>query len=442
MENLIQRTYDPDSPYSLVVEELAYAVKPSNDFIEAFKEVYPESEYPGKTLKVNILDTPGLTQVGEEKSDIEDALNRVLAKRYDAVLFLCRADERPTIYDICMDLLVSHNKKLEDIPLKILRTRADIVLYEKMKKDRMIEEGDTNFVKGPQTDAYAQAAYHAYLGDLKQEEDRLSKELGDTNLVDFVSLDLHTLNSLTDFFAEKSFTKEKLYRTLLSLSREVNNAYMPPLAGRLWLQGISPLKPVLESKMDGYMDQMLDDFGSHMVNLNTKEGDGMYLNFADSSKVFHGRSVSTFYFNHKIGVGHETRANVYANFKVHIRRMIQKWMTSFFQDWSMHFEISFDNLKQTEAGKQALNEAPKLLVEIFNKQKPQIISRIAKALSYDAFRTEMEEKYYFNSWNKGFHENLELFNVKFSDCEYWRLQMRKYLKEELDNLLDRMYYYD
>lgn len=442
VENLIQQTYDPASPYSLVVEELAYAVAPSNDFLEAFKKVYPESEYPGKLLKINILDTPGLTQVGEEKDDIEDALNRVLAKRYDAVLFLCSADERPTIYDICMDLLVSHKKKLENVPMKILRTRADIVLYEKMKKDRMIKEGDINFVKGSQTDSYAKVAYQSYMAELKQEGDRLAEDLGGSNLVDFVSLDLHTLNSLTDFFTEKNFAKEKLYHTLLSLSREVYDAYMPPLAGRLWLQGITPLWPVLESKMDGYMEQTLGDFSAHMVNLNTQEGFAMYMKFADSSKVFHGRSVTTFLFNHREGVGHETRANVYANFKIHIRSMIQKWMTSFFQNWSMHFDISFDNLKQTEAGKQALNEASKLLVEVFNKQKPQIISRIAKALSYDAFRTEMEEKYYFTSWNKGFHENLQLFNEKFSDCDFWRVEMRKYLKEELDNLLDRMYYYD
>lgn len=442
VENLIQQTYDLASPYSLVVEELAYAVKPSDDFLEAFKKVYPESDYPGKLLKINILDTPGLTQVGEEKADIEDALNRVLAKRYDAVLFLCSADERPTIYDICMDLLVSHKKKLEDVPMKILRTRADIVLYEKMKKDRMIEEGDTNFVKGSQTDFYAQSAYQSYMAELKQEGERLAEELGGSNLVDFVSLDLHTLNSLTDFFAEKKFAKEKLYHTLLSLSREVYDAYMPPLAGRLWLQGTTPLRPVLESDMDGYMEQTLDNLSSHMVNMNTTEGFAMYLRFADSSKVFHGRSVTTYLFNHRDGVGHETRANVYSNFKVHIRSMIQKWMTSFFQNWSMHFDISFENLKQTEAGKQALNEAPKLLMDIFNKQKPQIISRVAKALSYDALRAEMEEKYYFTSWNNGFQENMRLFNEKFSDRDFWSVWMRKYLKEELDNLLDRMYYYD
>lgn len=442
VEKLIQQTYDPASPYSLVVEELSYAVKPSDNFLEVFKKVYPESEYPGKILKINILDTPGLTQVGEEKSDIEDALNRVLAKRYDAVLFLCSADERPTIYDICMDLLVARKKRLEDVPMKILRTRADIVLYEKMKQDRMLEEGDTNFVRGPQTDFYAQSAYQSYIAELRLEGDRLVEELGGSNLVDFVSLDLHTLNSLTDFFAEKSFAKEKLYHTLLSLSREVYDAYMPPLGGRLWLQGTTPLRPVLESDMDGYMEQSLDNFSAYMVNMNTKDGVAMYLKFADSSKVYHGRSVTTYLFNHRDGVGHETRAHVYDNFKVHIRSMIQKWITSFFKNWNMHFDISFENLKQTEAGKQALNEAPKLLVDIFNKQKPQIISRIAKALSYDALRSEMEEKYFFTSWNNGFQENLQLFNEKFSDHNFWNVAMRKYLKEELDNLLDRMYFYD
>ncbi|CAM3804544.1 hypothetical protein ABER99_21400 [Paenibacillus glucanolyticus] len=442
VENLIKQTYDPSSPYSLVVEELAYAVAPSDDFHEAFKRVYPESKYPGKLLKINILDTPGLTQIGEEKDDIENALNHVLTQRFDAFLFLCGADERPTIYDICKELLASNKKTLENMPKKILRTRSDLVLYEKMKKDRMIAIGDTNFMKGESTDSYAQAAYQAYLDELKREEDELSQELGSSDLIDFVSLDLHTLNSLTDFFAEKNMGKERLFETLLSLSREVYDAYMPPLAGRMWLQGTNPLHPAMESNMDGYMVHVLDEFSKHMVDLNEKEGLTQYLKYADPNKVYHGRSVQTFLFKHRIGVGHVTQANVYADFRLHIRNMLQKWIIAFFQDWSMHFDISFENLKQTETGKKAINEAPERLVEIYIQQKSQIISRIAIALSYDAFRTEMESKYYFNSWDKGFHENIQLFHSKFSNREYWRVEMRKYLKKELDNLLDRMYYYD
>lgn len=441
LERLVLQTYDSASPYSLVVEELAYVVAPSEEFQKAFAQAYPKDKYPGKKLKLNILDTPGLTQVGEEKQDIENALEHVLGLRFDALLFLCSADEGYTVYEICKELLIKKKKQVEKFPKKILRTRADLLLYSRMKNQRMLRKGNASFQDREESATDAKLAFDSFINDIEKEKDQFSNVFSNESLVDFIGLDPYILNNVTDYFTDISMGKEKLFEILLTLSREVLDSYQSPLAERLWLEGIDKSAPVLESNMDRYMKVILESFSKRMVDLNEKEGRHFYLMYADQNKVYHSRSAQSFLFKHRGGNGHETQAMVYDNFKVHIRSMIQKWLLEYFRDWDLKFDISF-NVGLTEAGKKVVNEAGDQLLHLFNQNKGLIIYHIAKSLSYDALRDEMEAKYYFTSWNQGFQENLCLFHSKFSSQKYWEDGLRKYLKKELDQLLDRMYFYE
>ena len=443
VENLIGKIYDKNSPFSLVFEEVAYAVCPSEEFIATYKSYYSPSDYPGKILKLNLLDTPGLTQTSDEKEDISSSLDKILTKQFDAVLFLCSTDEKPTVYDNCIDLMLSKKILLLNKPLVIVRTKADITLREKMISYLRLEEG-TSALENTHINTYAQRAYDELVAELDLEGETLAKEdiiNGSDKLIDFISLAPDLMNKMNDTL-KQPLRSNKIYHILINLSLSVHKCFMPDQNGRLWIQSVNSDEPALQCTLDGYLDEFLDSFADFMVNMNAKHSN-QYLKWVNSRYPFHGRSVTTFIWKHRLGIGHETNANVYENFKVYIRNMINRWMQEFFKDWDVNFEIDFRNLVVTnDSGVQAVNEGPTELTKLFKLHKLTILNSISKLLSYDELEKEFTECYKYNSWDNGFRKNMNLFSKKFSDKVYWKNGLKKHLKLELDILLEKMYFSD
>lgn len=445
VQTLIREAYDKQSPYSLVIEELAYAVRPSNQFLESYTDSYTKCQYLGKVLKLNILDTPGLTQISDEKTDIQNALDYVLGLKFDALLFLCSSDEKPTVYAVCKELLLSKKKKFANKPFVMIRTKADIVLREKMLSYLRAEHGVSQLEK-EHIQLYAQRAYDEYVGELQEEAVTLSEEklaCGSNQLIDFISLARDLTEQMNEFLDEP-LVREKIFKILINLSLSVHQTFMPSSDEKLkyCLQSHNPDVPTLQSRMDGYMDEILNTFAEYMVTKNSKEKN-QYLQWRSTPYPFHGRSVTTFIYKHRMGIGHETNASVYENFKLYIRNMLERWIQAFFKDWELNFDIDFSNLSVADQyGQRAVNEAPAELTRLFKYQKSQILSDIAKLLSYDEFKEEFNRCYTYASWDAGFRNNLLLFETKFSDKDFWKNGLKKYLKLELDKLLGRMYFYD
>ncbi|WP_037286185.1 GTPase domain-containing protein [Saccharibacillus sacchari] len=443
IKNLIQDTYNVDSPYSLIIEELSYCVQPSIPFAMAFKEAYREDAKLGKVLRLNILDTPGLTQTGETKEDMQEVLQQVMGHQSDAYLFLCSTDERPTVYENMKELLIKRREKFQEIPIKLLRTKVDLNLYELMKKDHLMEVGRPEFTD---TEAffYAEKAYEKFTQAIDAENVELSESLGVYNPLDFISLDFTPLRNLAGSFFEKKPTieKEKLFHILFDLSRKVHDAHMPSYVGRRYLQMKELDEAALVIKMNKEMGQLLEDFAVHMKVMNSREYQGNYYQFESKKKLYHGHSVYTGLKKARIGEGHETRATVYENFNIHVRSMIQKWTTAFIQNRPISFDVSFENIRDSEAKRLAEIEAPQVLKDIFRQQLSQILYRISKALSYDGMKTEIEDIYAKQAPDQAFRNNMRLFYAKFSDEMYWKEGLSRFLQQELNQLLSKMYFYE
>ncbi|MFC3749522.1 hypothetical protein [Paenibacillus sp. GCM10012306] len=443
IKNLIQDTYDVDSPYSLVIEELSYCVQPSTPFVVAFEEAYREEAKLGKVLRLNILDTPGLTQTGETKEEMQEVLQQVMGHQSDAYLFLCSTDERPVVYENMKELLIKRREKFQELPIKLLRTKVDLNLYELMKQDHLMDVGRPEFTD---TEAlfYAEKAYEKFTQAIEAENVELSESLGVYNPLDFISLDFTRLRSLAwSFFENKpTIEKEKLFHILFDLSRKVHDAHMPSYAGRRYLQVKELDEPALLVKMNKEMEQLLEDFAAHMKLMNSREYQGNYYQFESKKKLYHGRSVYTGLRKARIGEGHETRATVYENFNIHVRSMIQKWTTAFIQNRSVVFDVSFENIRDSETKRLAEIEAPQVLRDIFRQQLSQILYRIGKALSYDGMKIEIEDIYAKHAPDQAFRNNMRLFYAKFSDEMYWKEGLSRFLQQELNQLLSRMYFYE
>ena len=128
IEEFLKAVYAKNSAFSLAYKSLRYIVRPKDEFIVAYTKRYNVTQNQTFKMSLNILDTIGLTQTGDEKDIIDNAVEENLGKKVDAVLFLCASDVKPTVYQYCMESLDAHSKKVENIPFTLCRTKADIIL--------------------------------------------------------------------------------------------------------------------------------------------------------------------------------------------------------------------------------------------------------------------------------------------------------------------------
>lgn len=106
IEEFLKAVYAKNSAFSLAYKSLRYIVRPKDEFIVAYTKRYHVTQNQTFKMSLNILDTIGLTQTGDEKDIIDNAIEENLGKKVDAVLFLCASDVKPTVYQYC--ILNSH----------------------------------------------------------------------------------------------------------------------------------------------------------------------------------------------------------------------------------------------------------------------------------------------------------------------------------------------
>ena len=95
---IVRAVYDENSAYSLVFEEVNYVTAPSSSFTDAYNAYMKNRNlgHLGRRLKINIIDTMGITQVSTEKDDISNEMDKVFQRPTDAYLFLCATNETPS----------------------------------------------------------------------------------------------------------------------------------------------------------------------------------------------------------------------------------------------------------------------------------------------------------------------------------------------------------
>ena len=441
---LIREFYKMDSACSILFDELDYSVSPSEEFRNIYIKKYKTNR--GRAMKLNILDTVGLTQTSQSKDLIGEAMDNILNQKMDALLFLCSADERPTVYQECIELLKERQKKLEHMPVTICRTKADIVLRNILMNEWRKDKGSNIIPEDSQEyQAYALRALKIFEADYLDFDKYGERSIGKKSYgrkIEYLSL-APDLSRKLNKSLEDRLDDKYVFEILLDIAKEVDNLYSAG-TDRPWLQTKDLLYPPIEVAWGVGMDGLLENI-SHELVINNSREKKQYLQYVTSNEPFNGRSVTTFIKKLSFGEGHETKAVVYGNFKLFLKSMVLKWLRNVMPKKEIInccvLNFNYLNPDNSEANR-VKEEFPSNFQELVAKRWEDLLDHIAKRLCNDCLQKELNQCFLNRSWDEGFRDSLKLFNQKFDDSKYWEEALHKSLQLELGALLQKMYIFD
>lgn len=446
---IIRAIYDEKSAYSLVFEEVNYVTAPSSSFLDAYEQ-YMKSQnlgYPGRKLKINIIDTMGITQVSTEKDDISNEIDKVFQRPTDAYLFLCATNETPSTYDNCVSLLLSKKKKFENKIFMICRTKADEILRNIMINNWRKDTGK-NVVDEDKYSEYLLTAFEEFKKE--QLESNTDKRAAEFTICNGLPIRfLCTAPDMSKEMREKVFTKgeldsSKVFCILFDIMEEIDKKYVGN-NNRMWLYSKDLKHRPLN--ISSSSTSLSTKICNALVTCNMQQN-RQYLQYDRNDVVYHWNSVYCFYDKLSWGEGHETRAAVYGSFKLYIKNMVESWMRKIIrkEDMLLNVAISYDYLDTTEIDAEKLEEMKgwfsKRFGELISLNWNQILSRIAKQLTYDCLQPELTHIYSNNYYDLAFKKSLRLFNSKFSTDIYWEQHLQNLILKECNNILQKMYVFD
>lgn len=438
---LIEKIYNKNSACSLVFEEIRYVTSPSTSFKEAFNQ--NNRNHPGRIVKINILDTVGLTQSSQNEDDIKAVMDQILQRETDSVLFLCASDEQPSVYQTCISLLQDKQMKLAEKPVVICRTKADIVIRNIIAKHWRQNTGEN----GVPTDEEVYKEYCVRAFDEFNKDYIVANEYGELEIgkngdykkVEFLSLAPDYTEKMNEALNNKLHSK-RAFEIILNIVTEIDKVYSID-GDRPWLYSKdlkhTPLTLVSNTK------HLTKTIATAITAYNTNQR-SQYLPYSVSKDVFHGRSVNCFWSKLSYGEGHETRAMYYGNFKLYIKNIIARWLRELIplNDLINDFSISYDYLSDITDLELETYDFEARLRTLIVQRWWTIVDSISKKLSYDCLQPDLNNCFHYNSWDKGFRESLILMDSKFSSVDYWYGNLEKLVVEEVDLILQKMYIFD
>ncbi|MCT4613474.1 MAG: hypothetical protein N4A49_01215 [Marinifilaceae bacterium] len=429
IDTFISAIFDDNSVFSLVFSEVIYITKPSNEFLDFYNKYYKTSDKP---FVLNLLDTMGITHISDEKEFVSNAIDGVLANSFDASLFICKSDEKDTVYENCIDIL-SKKKGLENRPFTVCRTKADILIKSKANNAYKRDTG-RNEIPEKEVKRYYENALNEYKENnlyLDKNKDNViigDNEYNDNDKVEFISLSPNDTKELK-IALEEELDESKIFKILLNLKKAVDKQYSD--------KGILVATRKISNKEGVVINLLGDDIfeiANYLVETNKVHEGGQYFRYLNGS--YHGRSISNYYYKHMNGVGHATDSQTRENFRLFIANMIRAWLrkSNIFSEDMLLFNLDVSNLIVEE------NEVIDRVKSYIMKYKDSLIIELAKKLSYDYLAVEFGECYYACSWQVGFKRNLQIFHNKFSDKIYWEKSINDWLKLKLNIILNNIVY--
>jgi energy-coupling factor transporter ATP-binding protein EcfA2 len=438
---LVAMAYDKDSVFSLVFKQMIYVVRPSEEFLQAYRMIYQE-DFADKPLHLNILDTVGLTHISDRKEDIEQAVGTVMKNPVDAVLFLCASDEKDTVFRDCLHVF-SEIERIGELPFTICRTKADTVIRNKRVNLYRKDTGN-NEIPDKVIAEYTKKAIQEFKNDFLAPENFQFGEnwLGNNDnnynqAIEFISLAPDLTKDINTVLKDP-LGPERSFRILLNLSLAADKAYT--IGKLVKIQGQNADTPAVFVK---FQKQKLYDLIDHMVSMNEKHSQNQYLKYIGGN--YHGRSITTYLGKLQNGYGHETDARVYDNFKLHVCSMIKTWLAQYLRTNPSYFQelthldysntFSIDGIENNAEGEARLTAT---YTDLIGRREGRIRDEIAKKTSYEFLSKELWDCYEWSSWRVGFEQNLKLFYKKFSDQEYWRKFIKTVLHDETERIIHKL----
>lgn len=442
LKKLMNAIYNKNSVFSIVFEELQYVVAPTDDFKRAYINFY-KTTFPAKPLRICILDTPGITQTGSTEKIIRDEIENILSLPMDALLFLCASNEHDTVYQYCIEALLSNEKLLSTKPVTVCRTKLDIIIRNKLININREETG-SNDLKNEVLDKFLKKAYEQFINEFINEENLRFKEntIGDNKLktdkaISYVSLAPDVTEKykivLPDVFDEK-----RIFNIILDLSLAIDKKYAINGFVKIGRKNMdkSPIHVTCNSAM---VHNLVSNLCAKNQQQNTQYT--QYLLKKDGTEYYFAtRSINTFSRKHRSGNGHDTHAEVYDNFKLYVVQMVQRWINEYFYNTNVSnisnlYNIDFDNMvcKDDQDEQVAKNNMIKSGNITFTNDLTEVVHSVATAICYNAMADEFNACYALNTAQCGFKRMLKLFSAKFSDQSYLYQAIEHCMSAEIEN---------
>ncbi|KGP89051.1 glycosyltransferase, partial [Paenibacillus sp. MAEPY1] len=307
MKEFMASVYAANSVFSLVFSEVIYVTRPSDEFVEAYDEQYKKQmpSFSEKPFILNILDTMGVTHISDKKEEIEKSMDKILSNStLEALLFLCGADEKETIYEHCISILNTKDV-LKEIPVTICRTKADIIIQNKMSNHFRSVTGE-NEIPEQHLEFYTTTAFESFkaeyieLTEWPQNENKIGLNLTNSNnTIEYLALSPNSTKDLKRIL-KSELEESRVFKIIFNLSIAVDRHYSSE--GMFRVHSINKKTAPIQTR---FALEEIDEISNQLVELNLTDSNNKYYKYINRG-IFHGRSISTFRSKHIQGFGHST----------------------------------------------------------------------------------------------------------------------------------------
>lgn len=342
--NILSTLFDPEEPYSLVIEDITIACRPRKELVEM-----AENDVP---LRFCLRDTMGLTQIGMDPSSIKNALDVALNNSADSIMLLLSLEERDDVLSECCKAVSDKMERVKklDVPVHVLFTKADRII------GNIINKSSKSTVELRQVDydnnilpaiSQVEKSINSYLDKIPKNS---STWLSLRYLEEEIDPIQIALKKKQDVKIEK-FKPIGLYEQIDGIVKETQSRILPDgITNPVFVTVLDSKKPAIDIKIDGHvMNDSLNKL-QHSLTQDTEVVNGYTI---QTSYRIHGRSVVNYWRNLQMGLGYTTRAKRYGNFSINMKAMLNKQLNSFIPDLMTLYEEQAvatmgDNLSDSE----------------------------------------------------------------------------------------------
>lgn len=340
---------DPKSPYSLCIKEIQIACKPNERIAAKYIE-----QHPNIPFRFAIRDTMGINQQGSTEAILEDALEHLLEINTDSLILLFSLTERKDVIEKTCELLNQKLPQYQDTnkPLYVFFTKLDELVESKVSLQK---EGDI----------LTQLDYDRYVAEAINDTKCLITRI--TDKIDYPNLhiEITTLRhrdfsidpiqiALRDHLSmRKRFTVDYLLAQMQNLIVIAHNRFLQEGESKV------PVTVIDLNEENPHLDVIrvkdiigLEEFFTQQFYPAVAEKAKVeyFDDIVQPEKVYHGNSVSTYFDKLLKGFRHQTRANYFSNFDLHMKGIIYNALATetFSTIIKQHIAFDFTNIRQED----------------------------------------------------------------------------------------------
>lgn len=465
---VLEELYNPDKPYSLVVETIYISCRPRNEVIDVMKQ-----KNPCIPFRMGLVDTIGMTQEGVDEQSLSLGIDRAFAKSVNGIILLINLEEREdTIRSICEGINEKINKLKNNSDIYILFSKGDKLAESKIDKkkynlktsqddyDREIE-GILNEISDS-VEAYSKMIDSNIAGMRWQSLSYKHQDI-DSRIIAIRKNNKFSDEEKVEY--EKHFSPDGLFEFIINALYEQQLRLLPKNVKPILLTvnniKENPLKVCI------FQDKLSDKLGEVSQYLsNNRAVVGQYKGIPDDSVYYHS-TVTAYYYKLKNGEGHTSRATVYSNISINMKMLIWSALSKHNLRLidilnSGAIEILFDNLEDKELSNilKGIN-MDSILMEKSNSNVQreivkqyyldliknnvdwigyQVLNRVSMSLSYDNkyIKSKIDEIYFMPGIS--YSDTFKRMQSKFRDIfgsEEFKLIICDEIAEVISEIVNR-----